>query len=964
MRAKNIFKADKGIKCPFCRQYVDGYRSTLTANAAVQRFLLEANKAANIAAAARAAAERKAMGQQGPAPAAAAASSAGSSSSSAAAASGGLRPPSAGASAAAAAAGEDQTWNCGGCGRQNFIWREFCSHCKRPCANPYATDKLSQTKKDLSAVSREELVGYIRDQGGFSLRKGLRDMGVSIDGQKSYGSVQSVREATAIFGLKRVLHIAEMLCDPDALRDASLHYLGNIGVQRVFESLAKLRLAFPPDGPNKDLQEWTATHGGRDPFACLLSALLARSLEFCMHDKGVYVAQCAANLASNAELVEMAKAVFPLALPVSRDPRGVFVLLSLLDLFSQRIWEDSVNCPLALQAVDLLCNQFSCSDKQLVHTCHHALSGKVVVRAIAVSMPRTPALKLAIKIASHAATLAGSGGGLTTLMELMQLYGHNQQAAEGLRDVVTMMCYSLQGQMGRFATVKDEAAQEMLLCLVERLGHEQEVGWLDSIAQELVGCADALQDNPGGMEILKFTLSQPCMDLDNISAHISDMKHLLGKKALLPVVADVMERVGANPLPPAAPKYPAASVIQPELKYYLSQGWRTPLPPPPPPKAGEPGYEEYAAQAAARAEAQAAAAAKARAEKEAAAKARREAAAAAAASGANGGGGSSGAAAADAWSRIRSAGTSSSASAWDVGPIADTSSSSVAGNSVSVSAAAAAAAAAAAGSSAADNAAANPWATVMQGAQAGSSSADAWGGSWGEQQQQQQQQPAANSAPAAAPAAPAAGGFSVPLAVPIAVPIAVPVAAPVAPAPAAAAVPAAVPPRPQFAVPVAMPVAPTPAAAPVQPAPARTSMPVPQQQLLQQQQQQQRGYQHPTAGGIAVADFSSAAPACLQPGITPAVLSTHHWPAPQQAGQIAQQHRQAQRMQQQQAPPPPPQQQQQQRPGSAPRGPAQQHQQQQQQQDGPWSCSVCTYEHAGAEAEFLFCAMCSSQRPA
>jgi hypothetical protein len=25
---------------------------------------------------------------------------------------------------------------------------------------------------------------------------------------------------------------------------------------------------------------------------------------------------------------------------------------------------------------------------------------------------------------------------------------------------------------------------------------------------------------------------------------------------------------------------------------------------------------------------------------------------------------------------------------------------------------------------------------------------------------------------------------------------------------------------------------------------------------------------------------------------------------------------------------------------------------------------VCTYEHTGAEAEFLFCAMCSSQRPA
>jgi hypothetical protein len=49
----------------------------------------------------------------------------------------------------------------------------------------------------------------------------------------------------------------------------------------------------------------------------------------------------------------------------------------------------------------------------------------------------------------------------------------------------------------RFATSKDEAAQEMLLCLVERLGHEQEVSWLDSIAQELVGCCDALLDNQG-----------------------------------------------------------------------------------------------------------------------------------------------------------------------------------------------------------------------------------------------------------------------------------------------------------------------------------------------------------------------------------------------------------------------------------------------------------------------------------
>jgi hypothetical protein len=41
--------------------------------------------------------------------------------------------------------------------------------------------------QDLSVVTADELVSYIRDQGGFGLRKGLRDMGVSVDGMQSFG---------------------------------------------------------------------------------------------------------------------------------------------------------------------------------------------------------------------------------------------------------------------------------------------------------------------------------------------------------------------------------------------------------------------------------------------------------------------------------------------------------------------------------------------------------------------------------------------------------------------------------------------------------------------------------------------------------------------------------------------------------------------------------------------------------
>lgn len=39
----------------------------------------------------------------------------------------------------------------------------------------------------------------------------------------------------------------------------------------------------------------------------MLAALNARMLQFCLHDKGVYVVQAAAAIASNSELVAMAR---------------------------------------------------------------------------------------------------------------------------------------------------------------------------------------------------------------------------------------------------------------------------------------------------------------------------------------------------------------------------------------------------------------------------------------------------------------------------------------------------------------------------------------------------------------------------------------------------------------------------------------------------------------------------------
>jgi hypothetical protein len=295
----------------------------------------------------------------------------------------------------------------------------------------------------------------------------------------------------------------DLLSDPTTLTAASLHYLGNMGVQRAFEAFARLRTAFGPGSgkpQHAEVEGFIRTHGGADPFgaraaraacavcavrvrcvcgACavrvrcvcgvcavrvrcvcgvcsvcvlrglcslrgrwhctpaprvlpatpptpprrasstagaMMAALNASALQFCLHDKGVYVAQTAAVACSNRELVAFAnvgrcaghaararhawhaaerpapplprqacheqaltgrthapaaarthspaprsmppapaaprrtpQAVFPLSLSVCRDPRGVFVLLTLLDLFSQRIWQDADTCEPALQ---------------------------------------------------------------------------------------------------------------------------------------------------------------------------------------------------------------------------------------------------------------------------------------------------------------------------------------------------------------------------------------------------------------------------------------------------------------------------------------------------------------------------------------------------------------------------------------------------------------------------------------
>lgn len=105
--------------------------------------------------------------------------------------------------------------------------------------NPSQSHKLvsSAVVQDIGSMSRSELISLMQEKGAYGLRRALMDMGVIVDASRSYGSAGSVREAVALYGLKRrMLHIAELLADPVALKEVSLHHLSNLAVQVCGES--------------------------------------------------------------------------------------------------------------------------------------------------------------------------------------------------------------------------------------------------------------------------------------------------------------------------------------------------------------------------------------------------------------------------------------------------------------------------------------------------------------------------------------------------------------------------------------------------------------------------------------------------------------------------------------------------------------------------------------------------------
>eukprot|EP00877_Chromochloris_zofingiensis_P002111 jgi/Chrzof1/11900/Cz06g13310.t1 len=467
-------QADKGVKCPFCRQYIDQYTSLNRADDAVKRFLQEANKAASIAAAARAAASQQTATSAAP------------------------RAPSAQGYASTGTL-TDERWNCPTCGTSNYAWRDFCTKCKH--TNSSTTIANTQGKKSLlTSLSKQEIIKLLQDKGAHCLHRALLEVGMTCDGFTVSGSNASIQEGVQAHGLGHIIAVIDVLSDSAAIKSVSLHTTGNFAVQRLLEATCRLRGALTGRAAAY-LSSFREHYNGLDPYGVLFNSMLPHIYDYCPHEKGTYVVQCATHHCSDDELVQLAQAVFKYAAPLSKDPKGIFVLLKALEQMHERMPMRPAIHQAALDAVACLCNMMMSSDKLLASCAHHALSGHMLVRAISVALPTFPAIKMASQLASHTANLVTSSGGPATVKDLLELKSHDLECSLILRDVCCVVAYSMQGNLTRYVISGEEHHTRFVRALIERMGYEQEVGWVDSIIQELVGVCDALLDKPEGMEV-------------------------------------------------------------------------------------------------------------------------------------------------------------------------------------------------------------------------------------------------------------------------------------------------------------------------------------------------------------------------------------------------------------------------------------------------------------------------------
>ncbi|KAG2448805.1 hypothetical protein HYH02_006156 [Chlamydomonas schloesseri] len=575
LRAKNIFRADKGVKCPFCRQYVEQYDPCNSADPEQVRLLNEANRAAAFAQASRA----PGSAQTG---------------------SGG------GGGAGTGGPAVDDNWMCGTCRCLNLPHRDECGSCGRPNPRgPRPTISSGSSRgKDVLKCSDDEVIGFMQEKQQPNLQRCYQEIGIGFGAGRVVSDDDTPRRIVNAFkqhGEERMLRLINVVSDPAVFRECSTHFFGNYGMQSLVEATLLIRkaLAEAEAEGQYPLQSFRDSHDGRDPHGVLLYAALSHAVELATDERANYIVQKLADYATPEELVDMCGTLFPQGPALAQNNKGVFVMNKLITKLRD-VCSDSAYRIEQCELADKLCCTFIEQPDKLKYALHNGLSSRVLVTAIGLGLPRYGAVQLGSRVASYAAQLTASKNGHQAVIAMLEMEPADATCAELVRDLVVMVGLKLQGGLVGLLlrrTMPDDRGPTLVRLLLRRLAEHQETGWLDAICQELVNYGDVIAESEEACEILKEALCHSVLDDDTVLEHLLQLRHVITNEATMAAIEDDVcgRRDAASPPPP--PRYYAPSVLLPDLKYRLASGEVVLMTAPPPPHKPN-GFDSYAGGAA------------------------------------------------------------------------------------------------------------------------------------------------------------------------------------------------------------------------------------------------------------------------------------------------------------------------------------------------------------------------------
>ncbi|KAK9849784.1 hypothetical protein WJX84_011612 [Apatococcus fuscideae] len=282
-------------------------------------------------------------------------------------------------------------------------------------------------------------------------------------------------------------------------------------------------------GTPETLAKLVGNFSGKDAFGSLHAAIAkALTKDMVYNMQGSFVVQKAVMLSSQTELVVLARVIMPWGSELMSDKSGPHLLMKIVDNLSILSFGDSKLAPEAAEILDGLCGQYVKDSNLLIKHAGHRMCGQVLVEAVQGALPRSNAITVAKILATEVIRLVEkSGGGLTTLLDLISLQPSEEKAAEEMTTAICIVASHCEGKFAQIALRTSTEGHQLVRRCLERLSAAEERDWVDTILAELVSDAEALNADRKALDVLIFALSLATINHLTFTNHLQTLDILV-----------------------------------------------------------------------------------------------------------------------------------------------------------------------------------------------------------------------------------------------------------------------------------------------------------------------------------------------------------------------------------------------------------------------------------------------------